>query len=68
MRVEWHYSMRILSKPLFHGVARGNLVVFEGVHFIQVNVSVKVLVGKLCEVDLADVVLDVGPFEGISGL
>jgi len=58
----------VLLKFLIDGVASGNFVVFEGVHLIQVDVTVKILMSKLTEVNLADSVLDIRPFEGIGGL
>ena len=68
MRVERLNLMFVLSNLLIDTVARGNLKVFEGVHVVQVDVSIKVIVSKLSEINLADEVFNVGPFEGISGL
>ena len=68
MRVERRNLMFVLSDFLIDAVACSNLKVFEGVHVIQVDVSIKVVVSKFSEVNLADKVFNIGPFEGISGL
>ena len=60
--------MLVFSKLCIDGVAGGDLVVFEGVHVIDVNASIKVRVSKFSEVNLVDCILDVLPIEGISGL
>ena len=70
MGVERRHSMLfpVLSKLCIDGVTGGDLVVFEGVHVIDVDASIKVRVSKLSKVDLANCILDVLPIEGISGL
>ena len=68
MGVERLHLMLVLSKLCIDGVAGGDLVVFEGVHVIDVDASIKVRVSKLSEVNLADCILDVLPIKGISGL
>ena len=68
MRVERLNLMFVLSNFLIDMVACSNLKVFEGVHVIQVDASIKVIVSKFSEVNLADKVFNVGPFKGISGL
>ena len=68
MGVERRHSMLVLSKLCIDGVTGGDLVVFEWVHVIDVDASIKVRVGKFSKVDLADCILDFLPVEGISGL
>ena len=68
MRVERLNLMLVLGKFCIDSVACGDLEVFEGVHVINVNASIKVSVGKLTEVNLADCVFDIRPIESITSL
>jgi len=68
MRVERLNLMFVLTNFLIDVMACSNLKVFEGVHVIQVDASIKVIVSKFSKVNLADKVFNVGPFKGISGL
>ena len=62
MRSERRHSLLVLCQPLIHVVAGGDLEVREWVHVMKIHIAIEVVMGQLSKVDIANRVLDVGPF------